>query len=444
VFVASSSSYLTLMEECAMAPDISTTSIMTARHHLLNQPSDLAGHLAKHGPLPIPAASDPGWRESFGKCLASSGLVGRGGAAFPSSIKLASAQTAGRNGVIVVNGMEGEPASDKDKVLLSSVPHLVLDGAQLLAAATGAAQIIVAIPIGRDAIATAVQHAIKERRVRGHGRIQETVVRPPNRFVAGEESALAHWVASGRSLPIFRADKSVALRIGKRTALIHNTETLAHMALIARRGSAEFLSRGIPEEPGSTLVTISGAVMHPGVVEIDRGTPVDQIVALAQPIGSAAALLVGGYGGSWVGHEHFAVAYSSSALRAIGTSAGVGVIVVLGAPACGVAETARIARYMAQQGSGQCGPCVHGLPAIAEDLACLANGQPDPALMPRLLRRLDEVQGRGACRHPDGLVSLVRSALNVFALDVTAHERGEPCAFSTLPTQLRFSQSGKL
>jgi NADH:ubiquinone oxidoreductase subunit F (NADH-binding) len=340
--------------------------------------------------------------------------------------------------------MEGEPASDKDKVLLSTVPHLVLDGAQLLAAATEASRIVVCVPDGREEIATAVSHAIEERRVHRYSRIQETVLRPPNRFVAGEESALAHWISAGHSLPIFRTDKGTPLRIGKSTALIHNTETLAHMALIARLGCKEFLSRGTPEEPGSTLVTISGAVAHPGVVEIDRGTPVDQIVALAQPIGYATAFLVGGYGGSWVGHEHFAVPYSSLALRAIGASAGVGVIVVLGAPACGVAETARIARYMAQQSSGQCGSCVYGLPAIAEDLTSLANGQTDSALMARLLRRLNEVQGRGACRHPDGLVALVRSALDVFAVDVTAHERGEPCAYSTLPTQLRFSQSAEL
>jgi hypothetical protein len=113
----------------------------------------------------------------------------------------------------------------------------------------------------------------------------------------------------------------------------------------------------------------------------------------------------------------------------------------LGAPACGIAETARVARYMAQQSSGQCGPCVFGLPAIAQDLALLTQGSTDAALLDRLARRLDVVEGRGACRHPDGLVNFVRSALHVFADDVAAHNRGDACPHNALPTQLRFSDA---
>jgi NADH:ubiquinone oxidoreductase subunit F (NADH-binding) len=185
------------------------------------------------------------------------------------------------------------------------------------------------------------------------------------------------------------------------------------------------------------LVTVTGAVIHPGVVEVDRGTPIDHIVSMAHPVGDILALLVGGYGGSWIPPEHFGAPYSATALRSLGASAGVGVVVVLGAPGCGVAETARVAHYMAQQSSGQCGPCVFGLPAIAADLALLAQGKSDSALMDRLLRRLDQVDGRGACRHPDGLVALVRSALDVFADDVHDHDRGVPCPHWARPTQFR-------
>ena len=210
--------------------------------------------------------------------------------------------------------------------------------------------------------------------------------------------------------------------------LVHNTETLAHVALIARNGPDAFLSRGMGTESGTCLITVSGAVAHPGVVEIDRGTPLWDIARRGTPTEPTQALLVGGYGGNWVGPRSFTTPYASVPLRAIGASAGVGVIAVLGQNACGVAETARIARYLAGQSAGQCGPCVLGLPAIADDLARLTRGHADPGLMTRLHRRLVEVDGRGACRHPDGAVSLVRSALNVFSKDVVAHERGEPCA----------------
>ena len=334
--------------------------------------------------------------------------------------------------------MEGEPASDKDKLLLIRSPHLVLDGAQLLAAASGARQVMVSVPAGREQVAAAASAAMAERRGTSHAPLPELLVRPPDRFIAGEESALVRWVETGASLPVFRPDKGQALRIGRRAALVHNAETLAHVAMIARTGSAAFRSHGTVEDPGTCLVTLSGAVTQPGVVEVDRGTPLIDIANRATPTGDPQALLVGGYGGAWIGPPHFDTPYASLSLRAIGASAGVGIIVVIGRAACGLMESARIAHYLAGQSMGQCGPCVYGLPAIADDLTRLAHGRVDAGLTARLDRRLREVEGRGACRHPDGAVNLVRSALGVFAADVRAHSNGGACAHRDQPTQLRF------
>jgi NADH:ubiquinone oxidoreductase subunit F (NADH-binding) len=410
----------------------------TVPYRLLGHPTDLAGHVAELGPVPLPSAAARGWRQGFASMLESSGLGGRGGGGFPAAIKLVLAQSGGNGGTVVVNAMEGEPASDKDTLLLLRSPHLVLDGAQLIAAATGARHVTVCIPEGRDHVAAAVTHAMAERTRTGCSPVAESVARPPDRFVAGEESALVAWLTWGRSLPTFRPDKGTPLRIGRKGALVHNAETLAHVAMIARTGPDAFRSRGLEEDPGSSLVTISGAVAHPGVVETDRGTPLAEIVARAVPTGPPQALVVGGYGGAWVGPAHFSTPYSSLPLRAIGATAGVGIVVALGQEACGLMESARIARYLAAQSAGQCGPCVYGLPAVAADLTLLARAQADTGLMARLERRLGQVEGRGACRHPDGAVNLVRSALSVFADDVRTHLRGAPCAHWNRPTQLRF------
>jgi NADH:ubiquinone oxidoreductase subunit F (NADH-binding) len=407
-------------------------------HQLLGHPGDLEGHIDTHGPLDVALGRSNSWQESLEASIEASGLTGRGGGAFPTSIKLALARSAGAGGTIVVNAMEGEPASDKDKLLLTRAPHLVLDGAQYLAALCGAERIVVCIPIGRDYVAHAVRHAMAERARHRYASVTEEIARPPDRFIGGEESALANWLESGLSLPVFRPDKGTPLRIGRSLALVHNTETLAHIALIARHGPGPFRDRGMPDEPGTCLVTISGAVSHPGVVEVDRGTSLSDIARLSQPVEQVQALLVGGYGGTWVGPEHFGIPYSSISLRTIGASAGVGVIVVLGQAACGLAESARIARYLAGQSSGQCGPCVYGLPAIADELARLARGQGDDDSLARLQGRLREVNGRGACRHPDGAVGLVRSALAVFATDIAAHGRGEPCPYALRLSKLRF------
>jgi NADH:ubiquinone oxidoreductase subunit F (NADH-binding) len=410
----------------------------TEHYRLLGHPTDLAGHIATLGPAPLPSGASRGWRQSFVALVEGSGLGGRGGAGFPAAVKLALAQAGGPGGIVVVNAMEGEPASDKDKLLLIRSPHLVLDGAQLLAAATGARRVTLCVPEGRRHVVAAVRHALEERVAAGCAPVREVMAHPPDRFIAGEESALARWIDAGHSLPSFRPDKGVALRIGRHRALVHNAETLAHLAMIARTGPEAFRARGLAEDPGTSLITVSGAVEHPGVIEIERGTPLIDIARRALPIGPPQALLVGGYGGAWVGPDHFATPYASFSLRAIGATAGVGVVVVLGQNACGLAESARIVSYLAGQGAGQCGPCVYGLPAIAGDLTGLARGEVDPSLLVRLDRRLREVDGRGACRHPDGAVHLARSALRVFATDVTAHAAGTPCAHRMRQSQLRF------
>jgi NADH:ubiquinone oxidoreductase subunit F (NADH-binding) len=420
-------------------PDVSEAlPTTTGRYRLLGHPTDLAGHVATLGPAPLPTPPAPGWRDAFVSALEASGLSGRGGAGFPAAVKLAVAHAGGPGGTVLVNAMEGEPASDKDTLLLIRSPHLVLDGAQLLAAATGARRVTVCVPEGRHHVAAAVVRALDERLAAACAPVPEVMVRPPDRFIAGEESALARWVDSGESLPSFRPDKGTTLRTGRRGALVHNAETLAHVAMIARTGPDAFRGHGLVEDPGTSLVTISGAVEHPGVVEIDRGTPLLDVANRAVPTGPPQALLVGGYGGAWVDPAHFTTPYASLSLRAIGATAGVGIVVVLGREACGLMESARVAHYLAGQSAGQCGPCVYGLPAIADDLTRLARGQVDPGLRSRLDRRLRQVDGRGACRHPDGAVNLVRSALDVFAADVSLHANAGPCPHWNRPSQLRF------
>jgi NADH:ubiquinone oxidoreductase subunit F (NADH-binding) len=411
---------------------------VTRPYRLLGHPTDLAAHVATLGPVPLPAADEVGWRASFVSALEASGLSGRGGGGFPAATKLGVACAEGPGGHVLVNAMESEPGSDKDTLLLIRSPHLVLDGAQLLAAASGARRVTICVPAGRHHVAAAVTRALDERIAAGCAPVAEVMVQPPDRFIAGEESALARWVESGASLPSFRPDKGAALRIGRRAALVHNAETLAHVAMIARTGPDAFRAHGLVEDPGTSLVTISGAVEHPGVVEVERGTPLIDLAIRALPSGPPQALLVGGFGGAWVSPAHFTTPYASLSLRAIGATPGAGIVMVLGERACGLMETARVALYLAGQSAGQCGPCVYGLPAVADDLTRLARGRPDPGLLARLHRRLGEVDGRGACRHPDGAVNLVRSALHVFADDLGEHLDGMPCAHWNRPSPLRF------
>jgi len=97
------------------------------------------------------------------------------------------------------------------------------------------------------------------------------------------------------------------------------------------------------------------------------------------------------------------------------------VIGLLPASACPVCETAAIMRYLAAESSAQCGPCFFGLRALADACTRIADGSSDGHDLPRLPRWVDEVPGRGACRHPDGAVMFLASALRVFARQFASH-----------------------
>jgi NADH:ubiquinone oxidoreductase subunit F (NADH-binding) len=188
------------------------------------------------------------------------------------------------------------------------------------------------------------------------------------------------------------------------------------------------------------LVTVLGAVREPAVYEVALGTPVGQILGLAG--GAAAplqALLVGGYFGTWVPAADAAgLPFSAAGLAQLGAGVGAGLVAALPADACGLAETARVVRYLADSSAGQCGPCLFGLDAIAGQVERLAAGASSDL---RLLHRwLGQADGRGACSHPDGAVRLVRTALAVFGPELDEHARGWCCATRSghvLPVPLR-------
>lgn len=388
---------------------------------------DLAAHLDTFGPLPTPHHADTAAGARLVEAVRSSGLVGRGGAGFPTARKLDTFRTGRRRPLLVVNAMEGEPASHKDRVLLTSAPHAVLDGAEMAGMAVAAREIALCIADDQVSSAQSIRTALAERAAAGIGRLPVRLMRPPGRYISGEESALVAWIQGGPAHPQFRPVKGVPLTVGRQPVLVQSAETLAHLALIARYGPEWFRRAGLNDAPGTCLVTVSGAMAHPGVYEVDIGTPVRPILERAGLTGPVGAVLVGGYGGTWLSPNLLDVPYAPRALATVGAAMGAGVLAVLPAASCGLAETARVALYMAEQSAGQCGPCLHGLHSIARDLVDLARADGDRSALARLRFRLGTVQGRGACGHPDGVVRMVGSALEVFAGDLAEHARHRPC-----------------
>jgi NADH:ubiquinone oxidoreductase subunit F (NADH-binding) len=397
----------------------------------------LDAHLAVHGPLPLERRRRRVESPLIGR-VERAGLRGRGGAGFPAATKLRAVASARRRGVVVVNAVEAEPASLKDRTLCETLPHVVLDGGQLAAEAVGADELIVCLNESQSASIESIAAAIGERAGLPGARARMDIATVPGDYVAGHESSLVNHLNGGPATPTFTPPMPFEQGVRRRPTLINNAETLAHIALIARHGSEWFRQLGTPSQPGSALITLSGPVANPGVYEIEPGASLSSLIDAAggstAPLGAA---LIGGYAGAWIGGGLLrGLALSEEYLAPHGASLGAGVVLLLSEDACPVAETARTARWLAEQSSGQCGPCVNGLAALAATVEEMAEGAAQAKATQRVARLASLVRRRGACAHPDGAVAFILSAVETFAADFADHARHGRCDACMRPGEL--------
>jgi NADH:ubiquinone oxidoreductase subunit F (NADH-binding) len=399
-------------------------------------PLTLAAHIDRYGPVPFrDAVADVGPGSLISEVEAA-GLTGRGGAGFPAGRKMRAVAQAGRRAgplrspvgtVVIANGAESEPASVKDRMLLSRAPHLVLDGIALAAEAVGASRAYLCVHASDDGLARKLTGAISARDRAGLDRVPIQVLAIGGSYVASQETALVSFINGGPGQPTFVPPRPSDKGVRGRPTLVQNVETLAHLALIARYGARWFGAVG--GGAGSALVTVGGTVHRPGVYEIALGTPAGDLLRQAGgPAEEPQALLAGGYFGGWIRYrDALDIPVSDQALRTAGASLGPGIVVLVPASACGLAETARVVSYLAGQSAGQCGPCFNGLPALADALWQLAYGRAGLDTLRWARQLLTLVARRGACHLPDGTAALTASAIEVFADELDQHAAAGPC-----------------
>lgn len=388
---------------------------LLAGRDLASGPETFHEHTRRLGPLPR-------HDQNLTETLVRSGLTGRGGASFPVGLKWRSMAARSRGAAVVVaNGAEGEPQSGKDRLLMSTRPHLILDGAYIAARAVGARQVVIYVGEGFESARAGMARALAERNETE--RRMTTMAGAPNRYVAGESSAAVHFVNSGIATPTTTPPEPHQKGVAGAPTLVQNVETLAHVAVIARHGEAWYRSVGRRGAAGTILVTQVGVVARAGVYEIEAGSTIGEAVTMAGGVTEpASAVLVGGYFGSWVkAADAWDLPLDAAALQGRGLNLGCGVIGVLAGTRCGVCDTARIMRFLAAESSAQCGPCFFGLRALSDACSRVAERGTRADDLERLHRWATEVRGRGACRHPDGAVMFLQSALSTFADEFAHH-----------------------
>jgi NADH:ubiquinone oxidoreductase subunit F (NADH-binding) len=401
----------------------------TAAHHPAITPRLVVPGTAD-GPLSLDAERalgtyDPPVRPDVISELEGAGLRGRGGAAFPAHVKWAAVAAATGPKVVVANGEEGEPASAKDRWLLTHRPHLVLDGL-FLAARTAGAERAVLYLAHPDTVA-ATERALDELRsaaaLPGGLTVDVHVVEP--RYVAGEETAACRSISGGPALPLAKPPRPHESGVDGTPTLVSNVETLAHASWITRHGAAAYRAAGTPGSPGTTLVTLSGACVRPGVYEVPFGLPVADLFAsvgggfTSDPVG----FVMGGWFGGLLAAERAIVLCCYDAVRAGGSGLGCGAITVLGADEDPVAVAADIAAWYARESAAQCGVCLKGTASIRDALAALRDGQASGSEPANLDRWGAALPRRGACAFLDGAAALARTVVTEFPSQVADRMR---------------------
>ncbi|TSD40267.1 NADH dehydrogenase subunit F [Rhodococcus sp. KBS0724] len=342
--------------------------------------------------------------------LEKSGLRGRGGAGFPAYLKFAAVAQAEGESVVVANGHEGEPASVKDRWLLTHRPHLVLDGLLIAAEVTGSSEAIVYVS-DPDAIG-AVNQAIRD--ITAAGLLPDGVTlrthHGENTYVAGEESAVCQSINGFVAKPTSKPPRPFQSGVRGLPTLISNVETLAHVAWIKRYGADEFAAVGSGTSGGTALFTLTGAVAAPGVYEMSLGSPMSELLRAGSATGDVGGLMIGGWFGGILSGGHSDLICCYDAIRAAGSGLGCAAVTVLGDNDDLLAIAGELSAWFQSESAMQCGVCVSGTTAISRTFRQVLSGDTSPVHHENLLRWGTSLSGRGACAFIDGAATLARTA----------------------------------
>ncbi|KUI11278.1 NADH dehydrogenase [Mycobacterium sp. GA-1285] len=351
-----------------------------------------------------------------------SGLLGRGGAAFPIGTKLRTVHTAHRSGsetVVVANGEEGEPASVKDRWLLRNRPHLVLDGLRLATAVAGARRAYVYVS-DADA-ANAVTAALNEAPPETFGATEIDVVTVEPGYVAGEETAAVRRINGGPAKPTDKPPRPFEEGVDGLPTMVSNVETLANLPYIHAHGAEKFRSVGTPMSPGTFLATITGGGRPAALYEIPHGASFSELLRLHGLTNDAVTgALMGGYFAGLLNTDILDATLDHESVRRLGSGLGCGAISIL-TDDCPVAVAAAVMSYFDRENAGQCGSCFNGTAAMAAVTSALRDGVATQEDVTRLERWSVVLRGRGACGTLDGATNVAASLLRQFPQVVARH-----------------------
>jgi NADH-quinone oxidoreductase subunit F len=365
------------------------------------QPSSLTANCGKGQPTPLAEYGDyPAFKKALEMTpeaviaeIKSAGLVGRGGAAFPTGVKWEGARNAeGQPKFVVCNADESEPGTFKDRMLLLDDPHRVIEGLLIAGYAIGASRGYIYLRGEYPYIMPAIETALDEARQAGYigtnildsGFSFEVEVRlGAGAYICGEETALFESIEGKRGFPRVKPPFPTTFGLFGQPTAINNVETLCNVPLIIEKGASEYRKIGTEKSPGPKLFCVSGDVAKPGVYEIPFGVTLRELLEMAG-CGTFQAILFGGAAGAFATSAHLDVKLTFEDLRNAGLPLGSGVVMVFDKTRDLRDVLTRLGRFFAHESCGKCYPCQMGTQRQKEILDRLAEGHSLPGDVDRL------------------------------------------------------------
>ena len=370
--------------------------------------------------------------------IKASNLRGRGGAGFPTGLKLGFMPHESKRSYLVVNSDEAEPGTCKDRDILRFNPHALIEGMAICCFAIGAERgynymrgEFLDEPYRR--FEQALEEAYAEGFLGsglGSNRINIDVVSAlgAGAYICGEETALLESLEGKKGLPRFKPPFPAQFGLYGCPTTVNNTETVASVPTILRRGATWFAGLGVERSGGQKIFSVSGHVEKPGNHEINLGTPFSDLLALAGGVRGGRKLKAVIPGGSSVPVLPGAVMMETNmdydAIAARGSMLGSGAVVVMDETTDMVKVLRRISRFYFSESCGQCTPCREGTGWLYRMLTRIVEGRGQPGDLEKLDDVAHKIEGRTICALGDAAAMPVNSFLKHFRQEFEAYIAG--------------------
>jgi NADH-quinone oxidoreductase subunit F len=375
--------------------------------------------------------------------LKDSGLSGRGGAGFPTWRKWSFVRPdAPHPRYVGVNSDEMEPGTFKDRVLVYTDPHLVIEGIILAGYAVKAQKAFYFVRPTYEMNAELIERELQAAREAGFlgshilgSKFSFDIVvhRSAGRYICGEATAMVQAIMGNRAHP----QKDVHMTdsgLWDRPTIVNNTETLACVPLIIRNGGAWFKGLARTETgAGTKLYCISGKIAKPGCYELPMGIPfrevLEEVAGGMLPGSELKAFIPGGASTSFMPPKFMDVAMDNESLVQVGHRLGTGAIMVFDQSSCIVAATLNLMEYFSRESCGFCTPCREGLPYIRDLLWRIEKGEGKEEHL-TMIRQMAFHLDKSYCAFAPGAAQPVMGLLNYFEAEIREHISQRRCPFT--------------